>query len=62
MLHVVILTKRCESGKIICVRSTIAKLRRDNERRNRVFTSSGESFNHVPSTDGSGSDPFGKAK
>jgi len=33
MLHVVILTKRCESGKIICLRSTIAKLWRDNERR-----------------------------
>jgi GNAT superfamily N-acetyltransferase len=33
MLHVVILTKRCESGKMICLRSTIAKLGRDNERR-----------------------------
>jgi GNAT superfamily N-acetyltransferase len=33
MLHVVILTKRCESGKMICLRSTIAKLWRDNERR-----------------------------
>lgn len=33
MLHVVILTKRCESGKIICLRSTITKLWRDNERR-----------------------------
>jgi GNAT superfamily N-acetyltransferase len=33
MLHVVILTKRCESGKIICLRSTIARLWRDNDRR-----------------------------
>src|SRR5206468_10680069 len=33
MLHVVILTKVCKSGKIICLPSTIAKLWRDNERR-----------------------------
>lgn len=33
MLHIVILTKRCEGGKMICLRSTIAKLWRDNERR-----------------------------
>src|SRR5258707_13798683 len=31
-------------------------------KENRVFTSSGESFNHVPSTNVSGSDPFGKAR
>src|SRR6266446_1874874 len=33
MLHLVILTKRCESGKVICLRSTIAKLWRDNQGR-----------------------------
>jgi GNAT superfamily N-acetyltransferase len=33
MLHVVILTKGCRRGKIICLRSTVAKLWRDNNRR-----------------------------
>src|SRR4029453_9163143 len=38
------------------------KLMAQQWKENRVFSSSGESFNHVPSTDGSGSDPLGKVR
>jgi hypothetical protein len=53
MLHPVILTKSQPNGK-----STI----RRSEVRQITFTSSDQSLNHVPSTDGSGSNPLGKIK
>jgi hypothetical protein len=59
MLHPVILTKARRSGKIIGLRSALAKLRRDGE-LDRMFANSNQAFNHVSSIDGSGPDPLGK--
>jgi len=60
MLHVVILTKARGSGKFIHLRPAAARLGRDKRTADHVFTSSDQSFNRVPSIDGSGPDPLGK--